>query len=67
MNGYQITFFTQQDRQHAGKPLADWLMHLAAEMGLRGATLIPGSEGMGHDKRFIRCISSSCRTSRWRW
>lgn len=52
MNGYQITFFTQQDRQHAGKPLADWLMHLAAEMGLCGATLIPGSEGIGHDKRF---------------
>lgn len=52
MNGYQITFFTQQDRRHAGKPLADWLVHLAAEMGLRGATLIPGSEGVGHDRRF---------------
>ncbi len=52
MNGYQITFFTQQDRRHAGKPLADWLVHLAAEMGLRGATLIAGSEGVGHDRRF---------------
>ncbi|MBN9425037.1 MAG: DUF190 domain-containing protein [Burkholderiales bacterium] len=52
MNGYQITFFTQQDRRHAGKPLADWLVHLAAELGLRGATLIPGSEGVGHDHRF---------------
>lgn len=51
MNGYQITFFTQQNRRHAGKPLADWLVHLAAEMNLRGATLIPGSEGMGHDQR----------------
>ncbi|HWK55142.1 MAG TPA: DUF190 domain-containing protein [Hyphomicrobiales bacterium] len=52
MNGYQITFFTQQDRRHAGKSLADWLIHLAAEMGLHGATLIPGSEGVGHDRRF---------------
>lgn len=51
MNGYQITFFTQQDKRHHGKPLADWLLHLAREMGLRGATLIPGSEGFGHHGR----------------
>jgi len=52
MNGYQITFFTQQDRRHAGKPLADWLIHLVAELGLRGATVMPGSEGVGHDRHF---------------
>jgi len=51
MNGYQITFFTQQDKRHHGKPLADWLVHLAQDMGLRGATLIPGSEGFGHHGR----------------
>lgn len=51
MNGYQITFFTQQDKRHHGKPLADWLLHLAQEMGLRGATLIAGSEGFGHRGR----------------
>lgn len=51
MNGYQITFFTQQDKRHHGKPLADWLLHLAQEMGLRGATLIAGSEGFGHHGR----------------
>lgn len=51
MNGYQITFFTQQDKRHQGKPLADWLLHLAQEMGLRGATLIAGSEGFGHHGR----------------
>lgn len=51
MNGYQITFFTQQDKRHHGKPLADWLVHLAQEMGLRGATLIAGSEGFGHHGR----------------
>ncbi|HYA75998.1 MAG TPA: DUF190 domain-containing protein, partial [Burkholderiaceae bacterium] len=48
MNGYQITFFTQQDRRHHGKPLADWLVHLAKDMDLRGATLIAASEGFGH-------------------
>jgi PII-like signaling protein len=51
MNGFQITFFTQQDRRHHGKPVADWLIHLAMEMGLRGATLIAGSESFGRDRR----------------
>jgi len=51
MNGYQITFFTQQDKRHHGKPLADWLVHLAKEMELPGATLIAGSEGFGHHRR----------------
>jgi len=52
MNGYQVTFFTQQNRRHHGKPLADWLMLLAEEMNLHGATLIPASEGIGHHHRF---------------
>lgn len=51
MNGYQLTFFTQQDRKHAGKPLADWLVQLARDMNLRGATLVPAAEGYGHDRR----------------
>lgn len=51
MQGYQITFFTQQDRRHKGKPLADWLVHLAQELGLSGATLISGNEGFGHHGR----------------
>jgi len=51
MQGYQITFFTQQDHRHKGKPLADWLVHLAQELGLRGATLIAGGEGFGQHRR----------------
>ncbi|MFZ5558412.1 MAG: DUF190 domain-containing protein [Pseudomonadota bacterium] len=51
MNGYQITFFTQQNRRHRGKPLGDWLVQLAQELGLRGATLIPGAEGFGQHRR----------------
>jgi uncharacterized protein len=47
MKGYQITFFTQQDRKHAGKPLGEWLVHLAKEMGLRGATLMAAAQGFG--------------------
>jgi PII-like signaling protein len=51
MKGYQITFFTQQDHRHHGKPLGQWLMLLAREMGLPGATVIAGSEGFGHHRR----------------
>lgn len=47
MNGYILTFYTQGDRRHRGKLLADWLVHLAGEMNLRGATVIPASAGIG--------------------
>ena len=51
MNGYQITFFTVLGCRHKGKPIGDWLVHLAKEMGLAGATLIGGGEGFGHHRR----------------
>ena len=51
MNGYQITFLTHQDKRHKGKQLGDWLVHLAQEIGLGGATLLAGGEGFGHHKR----------------
>lgn len=51
MRGFQITFFTQQDRRHDGRPLGDWLVHLARQMGLRGATLLPAVEGFGASGR----------------
>ena len=51
MHGYQISFFTQQDRRHRGEPMAEWLVQLARDMGLRGATLIPATEGFGRHGR----------------
>jgi uncharacterized protein len=51
MNGYQITFFTVQAHRHKGHLLAEWLLQLAGELGLRGATLIPATEGFGHHGR----------------
>jgi PII-like signaling protein len=49
MNGFQVTFFTQQDRRHHGKSLVDWLVALCGEMQLRGVTVVPASVGIGHD------------------
>lgn len=51
MHGYQLTFFTQQDRTHRGQPLAQWLLQEARDIGINGATLIPASEGFGHDRK----------------
>ena len=51
MKGYQITFFTQQDRRHKQKPMAEWLMFAARDLGVRGVTIVAGSEGYGHHRR----------------
>ncbi|MFO1316792.1 MAG: DUF190 domain-containing protein [Burkholderiales bacterium] len=51
MDGYQITFFTQQDRRHRGHVLAHWLVEQARKLGIHGATMFGGSEGFGHRGR----------------
>lgn len=51
MNGYQISFLTVQGHVHKGKPLADWLLRVALETGVRGATIVAGSEGFGRHRR----------------
>ncbi|MBT3065309.1 DUF190 domain-containing protein [Rhodoferax sp. U11-2br] len=51
MNGYQVTFFTQQDRRNHGLPLADWLIKAARDLGIAGGTVLAASEGLGHDRR----------------
>lgn len=51
MQGFQLTFFTQQDRKHHGRPLAEWIIEEARRLGIGGATLIPAAEGFGHHGR----------------
>ena len=48
MQGYQLTFFTQQDRKHGCLSLGEWLVQEARKLGVSGATLIAASEGFGH-------------------
>ena len=52
MQGYFVTFFTQQSREHNGMSVASWIVEEARRLGVRGATLFSGSEGFGHDGRF---------------
>lgn len=51
MHGYQITFFTQQDRMHGTQPLAQWLLAETRRLGIRGGTLSGAIQGLGHDGR----------------
>ena len=51
MRGYQISFLTVHDHMHKGKPLGEWLVKLAMDMGLRGATLLGATEGFGKHRR----------------
>lgn len=51
MNGYQITFFTRQDRRHQGKQMGEWLIGLVKELGLRGASFHSGGESFSRGGR----------------
>lgn len=49
MQGFLVTFFTQQDRMHGHVPLAQWLFDEAKRQGIRGATMTGSMQGLGHD------------------
>lgn len=51
MQGFQLTFFTQQDRTHKRRPLAQWIIEEVRRIGIGGATLISAAEGFGRDKK----------------
>ena len=50
MKDYEITFFTQEDRLHGKTQMAEWLLLTTRDLGLRGATVVTGSQGYGHDR-----------------
>lgn len=52
MKGYQLTFYTQQDRRHGKKSMAEWLLELSREHGAFGGTLFSAGKSFGHDGRF---------------
>ena len=49
--GYFVVFFTQQNRRHQDRPVAEWVLDEAKRLGVRGATVFSGKEGVGHDGR----------------
>jgi PII-like signaling protein len=51
MKGFQITIMTELDRRIEHQQAMEWLLHLAKELGISGATVFSGIEGYGHDGR----------------
>jgi PII-like signaling protein len=49
MQGFQITFITEQDRRIERKPVTEWLLQLAKELHISGCTTFSGMESFGSD------------------
>lgn len=49
--GFQVTFYTVQERRQAGMALCEWLLLEGRKLGIAGGTVIAGSEGFGHGGR----------------
>ncbi|EMB5690470.1 DUF190 domain-containing protein [Acinetobacter baumannii] len=48
MNGFLITFYTELNQRYHNQPIHEWLVILTKELGLRGVTVLHGSEGIDH-------------------
>lgn len=51
MQGYQLNFYTLQNRKHQDQTVSEWLVDKAQMIGIRGATVIYGDESFGSDGR----------------
>ena len=49
MQGFQVTFYTEEGRHHGHKQVHVWLMELARSLGLTGVTTTVGVQGIGRD------------------
>ena len=49
MNGFQINFYTLQNREYQHQPISDWLVEQAQILKIRGVTVIHGAESFGRD------------------
>jgi PII-like signaling protein len=49
MNGFQVTFFTEQDRRQGHQTIDHWLMDAAKALDIKGVTTAVGVDGVGRD------------------
>ncbi|EPF75878.1 hypothetical protein GCM10025882_13900 [Acinetobacter gyllenbergii] len=52
MNGFLLSFYTAQNRAYQGQQMSEWLLAVAKQMNLRGATVLAGLEGVDHQGLF---------------
>ena len=49
MQGFQVTFFTEEGRHHGHQQGHVWLMEVAQSIGITGITTAMGVQGIGRD------------------
>ena len=49
MRGYQLSFFTQQNRLHGVLTITEWLIQEARSLGISGVTVTAAQSGYGRD------------------
>lgn len=49
MNGFQVTFFSEQGRRQGHHAVDKWLIEIAQSLGIGGVTVAAGVEGRGRD------------------
>ena len=49
MQGFQVTLMTEQSRRIEHQTATEWLLGVAKELGIAGATVMTGSESVGTD------------------
>lgn len=52
MQGYQLTFFTEQNQKHGHQPVCEWLLKFAEKHGALGGTVVAGAEGFDRAGKF---------------
>ncbi len=52
MQGWQLTFFSQQGRAHGVLSITEWLLQEAKAMGIKGATVTSAQGGYGRDGKY---------------
>lgn len=53
MTGYMLTFYSQQSRSINHIPVTEWLVAEAKKLGLKGATILTASEGLGKRGKIV--------------
>lgn len=48
MNGYEITFFTEQNKHHKQQLLTKWLLETCQKLKIKGATVSTHLESINH-------------------
>ena len=66
MNGYRVTFYTQQGRSHNHMSIAEWLLREAKAIGVRARLLPPRRAASGATANTTARVFLTWASSPWK-